>query len=172
MHNYINYLIAMHAKQDFTSLHKRFLKRNLADVGPELANVMLQPQTRYMASSMTEFKVRFGKSKTSVNMLLVSAWILNYCRIISTGLKYIIKISFNLIIGIAASFLLALIIYLSTWSLLTNSLFILQACFLLAQPAALGQSLGTCHLLVHWSMTYYAQPAVSSLPTNCNHSII
>ena len=35
----------MHAKQDPTSLHKRFLnlfKRNLADVGPELANAMLQ----------------------------------------------------------------------------------------------------------------------------------
>ena len=80
----------MHAKQDPTSLHKRFLnlfKRNLADVGPELANALLQPQTRYMASSMTEFKVRF---KTSVNMLLISAWILNYCCIISTGLKYII----------------------------------------------------------------------------------
>ena len=83
-------MIAMHAKQDPTSLHKRFLKRNLADVGPELANAMLQPQTRYMASSMTEFKVRFSKSKTSVNMLLISAWILNYCCIISTGLKYII----------------------------------------------------------------------------------
>ena len=72
---------------------------------------MLQPQTRYMASSMTEFKVRFGKSKTSVNMLLISAWILNYHHIISTGLKHIIKISG--IIGMAASFLLALIIYLS-----------------------------------------------------------
>ena len=38
-----------------------------------------------------------------------------------------------------------------------NSLYIPPACFLLAQPALLVQSLGTCHILVHWSMTYYAQ---------------
>ena len=62
-----------------------------------------------------------------------------------------------LIFGITASFLLALIIYLSIWSLLKNSLYIPPLCFLFAQPALLVRSLGICHILVHWSMTYYAQ---------------
>ena len=59
---------------------KRFLKRNLADVGPELANTMLQPQTRYMASSMTEGKIWY--KQTAVNMLLIIKCNMHASRII------------------------------------------------------------------------------------------
>lgn len=62
-----------------------------------------------------------------------------------------------LIIGIATSFLLAIIIYLSMWNILENSLYNPPYGLLLAQPASVLPSLCTCHILVHWSMTFYAQ---------------
>ena len=61
-----------------------------------------------------------------------------------------------LLIGITISFLLTPIIYLSIWSLLDNSFSVPPFHVILAQPAPVVESLGTCHLLVHLSLTYYA----------------
>ena len=67
-----------------------------------------------------------------------------------------------LIVGIVASFLLALVIYVSVWSFLKPSSFHLNTLseinlYLVKNPQVLVSSLYVFHYPIHYAMTYYAQ---------------
>ena len=72
------------------------------------------------------------------------------------------------LIGVAASVLLALLIYMSTRSLLKNDFSKSQELFLFKQPLQMlvSQPLYLIHQLAHWAMVYYARTHL-----NCSHKL-